>query len=149
MTLRLIMLHMSWNHLFSAGSLAGLGWNQNTGKGFWPQKRSITDSNSKCQVLLLGTMGNHLNWGVGGSIGLVWCNCRCLEVILFSLLLSPECTVIYLERLPPDSCFLHCETHLFSEEMREAGNGVQKISFLLKRLNKDLSHWDVFIHVLY
>ena len=47
-------------------------------------------------------MDNQLNWGVGGSIGLVWCNCRCLEVILP---LSPECTVIYLERLAADSCF--------------------------------------------
>lgn len=74
---------LSWSYLFKAGSSAGLGWNQYTGKGFWPQKRSITGSNSKCQVLLLKTMDNQLNWGVGGSIGLVWCNCRCLEVILF------------------------------------------------------------------
>lgn len=71
-----------------AWSWTGLGWNQYTGKGFWPQKRSITASNSKCQALLLNTMGNRLNWGVGGSIGLVWCNCRCSEALLFSPALS-------------------------------------------------------------
>lgn len=91
----LCSLHTTWNYLFKLGSSAGLGWNQYTGRDFWPQKLSITASNSKCQILLLNTMGNQLNWGVGGSIGFVWCNYRCLEVLLFLPPLSPECTAIY------------------------------------------------------
>lgn len=89
-TPHLIMLQSSHNLELSiqAWSWTGLGWNQYTGKGFWPQKRSITASNSKCQALLLNTMDNQLNWGVGGSIGLVWCNCRCSEALLFSPALS-------------------------------------------------------------
>lgn len=72
-------LHTTSSYLHKAWSWTGLGWNHDTGKGFWPQKRSITASNSECQGLLLSTIGNQLNWGVGGSIGLVWCNCRCSE----------------------------------------------------------------------